>query len=50
MQELEEMLVDIETVLNNRALIYIEEDIQMPNLILNNVALGTYNDSRRTAG
>ena len=29
-QELEEILLDIEIVLNNRPLIYIKEDIQMP--------------------
>ena len=34
-QELEEILLDIEIVLNNRPLIYIEDDIQMPVLTPN---------------
>ena len=35
MKELEEILLDIEIVLNNRALIYIEDDIQMLDLTPN---------------
>jgi hypothetical protein len=31
-EELEEVLLDIETVLNNRPLNYVEDDIQMPTL------------------
>ena len=39
-QELEEILLDIEIVLNNLALIYIEENIQMPMLTPNTLLYG----------
>ena len=39
-QELEEILLDIEIVLNNQPLIYIEYDIQMPGLTPNTLLYG----------
>ena len=46
-QELDENLLDLEIVLNNRPLICIEEDIQMPVLTPNTLLYGQPNDSRR---
>ena len=49
-KELKEILLDIEIVLNNRPLIYIEEDIQMPVLTSNTLLYEQpINDSRRVA-
>ena len=46
-QELDENLLDLEIVLNNRPLICIEEDIQMPVLTPNTLLYGQPNDSRK---
>ena len=42
-EELEEVLLDIETVLNNRPLNYVEDDIQLPTLTPHAMILGRPN-------
>ena len=39
-KELEEVLLDVETTVNNRPLSYVEEDVQMPVLTLNAMQFG----------
>ena len=41
--ELKEVMLDVETILNNRPLSYVENDIQMPELTLNVMILGSNN-------
>ena len=41
--ELEEVILDVETALNNRPLCYQEEDIQMPTLTPNVMVFGNNN-------
>ena len=42
-EELEEVLLDIETVLNNRLLNYVEDDIQLPTLTPHAMLVGRPN-------
>ena len=41
--ELKEVMLDVETILNNRPLSYVEDDIQMPELIPNVMMLASNN-------
>ena len=41
--ELKEVMLDVETILNNRPLSYVEDDIQMPELTPNVMMLGSNN-------
>ncbi|XP_065069727.1 uncharacterized protein LOC135694786 [Rhopilema esculentum] len=41
--ELKEVMLDVETILNNRPLCYVEDDIQMPELTPNVMMLGSNN-------
>ena len=42
-KELEEVLLDVETTINNRPLSYVEDDVQMPVLTPNSMQFGQPN-------